>query len=74
MTSAPKKNIDADERIRTTLRVPAPLYDSLQESAMRNGHSMNAEILGRLEGKDLHELKQQNLEIMAMLRDILDKI
>lgn len=60
--------------IKTSLRLPGNLRDELLDAAARNGHSMNAEILARLQGSPLDDLKRQNEEIKETLRKILDKL
>lgn len=37
------------ETIRTSLRIPRPLYDMLHEAAQKRGMTMHAEMLDRLE-------------------------
>lgn len=66
------------DQVRTQLRIPQQLHSSLSEAAARNGRSLNAEILARLQVDPIlagiEELKQQNLELKALTRLVLDSV
>lgn len=74
MRIPPAQETKQRDYVKTALRLPEKLRDELQDAAARNGRSMNAEILARLEMDQLEEIKQQNVEIKAMLRAVLDKL
>ena len=48
-TSMSTKNIEEDNYTRITLRIPKALHAELSERAAEKSHSMNAEIIGRLQ-------------------------
>ena len=59
--------------INTALRLPTELHGEIRQAADRNGRSMNAEIVARLQESPLDDVKRQNDEIKAMIRQLLDR-
>jgi hypothetical protein len=72
------KDRKQEDHVRTQLRIPRLLHNGLTEAAERNGRSLNAEILARLQVDPLLEgiedLKRQNLELKDIARKILDNV
>lgn len=64
--------------IKTSLRVPPSLHASMIEAAENSGRTLNAEILERLTSAEdrsvLGQLVQQNAELKAMMREMLERI
>jgi hypothetical protein len=64
--------------VRTQLRIPKQLHNTLTDAAARNGRSLNAEILSRLQVSPvldgIEELKRQNTELRDIARRILDSV
>lgn len=57
--------------IKTALRIPKALHESLIAAAENNGHSLNDEMLARLNTSQLDEITKQHEELKMMLRQIL---
>jgi predicted HicB family RNase H-like nuclease len=74
MVNPPKQKIKQQGYVQTAVRLPPDLHDDLRDAATRSGHSLNAEILARLRTSPLEEIKRQNVELKAMLREVLDKM
>lgn len=64
--------------IKTSLRLPPEVRQSVQAAAKANGRTMNQEIVARiLEGEDRATFKQlikQNDELRALMREMLEQI
>lgn len=64
--------------VRTQLRIPKQLHNTLTDAAARNGRSLNAEILARLQVSPvldgIEEIKRQNTELKDIARRILDSV
>jgi hypothetical protein len=54
--------------------MPRSLREELKDAAERNGRTMNAEILYRLQASPLDELKKQNEELKKLIREVLDRL
>ena len=78
MQKPPKFTGSQDEYVKTALRLPAALHTELKDAAERNGHSMNAEILARLQEAPalarLDRIGKDQREIKAMVREMLGVI
>jgi HAMP domain-containing protein len=63
--------------LKTTVRLPAPLQEALREAAIVNDHSMNDEIIQRLQfypiATRLDEIEQQNAELRRMVQQLIDR-
>jgi hypothetical protein len=66
------------DHVRSQLRIPVELHAKLTAAAERNGRSLNAEILARLEPDPivatLEVLKQDNAELKFLAREILQNL
>ncbi|MDW5417724.1 Arc family DNA-binding protein [Iodobacter sp. CM08] len=71
-----------DDIIRTQIRVPGPLYEELKERAEQNHHSLNSEMILRLQAslteqeqllKRMSLLEQQNQNILQLLQQLILK-
>ena len=64
--------------IQTAVRIPPELHAELQDAAERNGRSMNAEILGRLQAAPINtrldKIGKDQREIKAMVKEMLGVI
>lgn len=64
--------------IKTAVRLPPDLHAEIQDAAARNGRSMNAEIVARLQAEHvsslLGTLARDITEIKTMNREILDVV
>jgi len=72
------KKATQDDFVKTSLRLPQDLHESLSALAEYNGHSLNAEILAHLRAAPLLELVQtlvkDNADMKLMLRELLDQV
>lgn len=71
MNKPPLQQPKQQDHIKTAIRVPPALHAELLNAAEQNGHSLNAEMLARLNTSPLNELKRQNEELKMMLREVL---
>lgn len=60
--------------MQSAVRMPRSLRNELKDAAKRNGRTMNAEILARLQASPFDELKQQNEELRKLVRQVLDHV
>lgn len=62
----------------TTIRLPPALHAELKDSAARNGHSMNLEIINRLTaalpGLTLSDISRQNVKTQKMIQRLIDTL
>jgi uncharacterized protein with von Willebrand factor type A (vWA) domain len=62
----------------TTVRLPPDLHATIKDSAARNGHSMNVEIIARLTaappGLTLSDISRQNVKTQKMLQRLIDTL
>jgi hypothetical protein len=62
---------------KTTVRLPAPLREEIDQAAALADHSMNDEIILRLKlhpiGKRLERLEQDNAELRRMVQQLIDR-
>lgn len=76
MKNLPIKKSSQENYRKTSLRLPPELHAELSAAAEYHGHSLNAEILTRLQATPLLELVQtlvrDNTELKTMLRELLD--
>lgn len=60
----------------TTVRLPPPLHAEIKEAAAKAGHSMNDEIIMRLESHTqaiaFSELSEQNAALQRMIQQLID--
>lgn len=47
-----------NDQFRSQFRLPGPLYDRLKDSAAREGRSLNAEIVARLDASFMPDLRE----------------
>lgn len=77
MTKPPIQKTTQSNFIQSGVRFPPALHKELQEAALLHGHSMNAEIIARLEAAPiqgrLDELIKSNAELKRMVKQLLDK-
>lgn len=67
-----QKSIHANS-VTTSIRIPRPLHEALQEAALSQGWSLNVEILMRLGSPQIDAIRRQNDEIKDMLRMLLSR-
>lgn len=71
MHKPPVQQPKQKDYIKTAIRIPVSLHEALSLAAEQNGHSLNAEMLARLNTSPLEEIKRQNDELKMMLRQVL---
>lgn len=71
MIKPPVQQPKQQNHVKTALRIPKELHQSLLDAADHNGHSLNDEMLARLNTTLLDEITKQNAELKLMLRQIL---
>lgn len=74
MSTPPIQQPKQQTHIKTAIRVPAGLHQELTAAAERNGRSLNAEMLSRLNASPLDDVKRQNEELKMMLRQVLQHL
>lgn len=74
----PTKKNSQESYINTGVRLPVALHTELRDAAERNGRSMNAEIIARLQAEPVYvalaDIKRQSTAMKAMMREILDLV
>lgn len=73
MTKSPPKKLDQSNYRKTSFRIPPDLYDEIAADAERNGRSMNAEIIARLQADHFAAVASELAEMKVMIRKLLDK-
>lgn len=63
-----------DEYHKTSLRLPIDLHLDIRDAAARNGCSMNAEIIARLQASPADAVMVELAELKRMMRLVLDQI
>jgi predicted HicB family RNase H-like nuclease len=62
----------------TTVRLPPALHAAIKEAAAKAGHSMNDEIILRLDSyaraMELGDIAQQNMELQRMVQRLIDRL
>ncbi|MGZ4872753.1 MAG: Arc family DNA-binding protein [Candidatus Angelobacter sp.] len=71
MIKPPVQQPKQQNHVKTALRIPKELHESLVQAANANGHSLNDEMLARLDTTLLNEITKQNEELKLMLRQVL---
>lgn len=71
MIKPPTQQPKQQTYIKTAVRIPPSLHQALKEAAQQNEHSLNDEMLARLNTTLLEELTRQNEELKMMLRQVL---
>ncbi|MBY0243162.1 MAG: Arc family DNA-binding protein [Burkholderiaceae bacterium] len=78
MIKPPIQKQAQQDYIKTALRIPRDLHADILDAAERNGRSMNAEIIARLQAEPVNDLLTQLardvIEIKALDREILDVV
>lgn len=73
MPNPPKTKPARAGYVQSSLRIPQQLRDALLVAAEKNGRSLNAEILARLEMSPLEDIKRQNEEIKTLVKILIDR-
>jgi predicted HicB family RNase H-like nuclease len=71
MTKPPIQQPKQKSHVKTAIRIPRALHEELKQAAIENEHSLNDEMLARLNTTLLDELTKQNDELKMMLRQVL---
>jgi predicted HicB family RNase H-like nuclease len=71
MTKPPVQQPKQQSYVKTALRIPQSLHETLKEAAKENDHSLNDEMLARLNTTLLEEITKQNEELKMILRQVL---
>lgn len=73
MTKPPAQKQE-QKRFHTMLRLPPELADEIKAAAERHGHSMNAEIIARLQASPMDAVMAELADLKRMLRTALDQL
>lgn len=71
MTKPPIQQPKQQDPVKTAVRMSPSLHKVLKQAAEENQHSLNDEMLARLNTSLLEEITKQNEEIKTMLRQVL---
>lgn len=71
MNTPPIRQPKQKNYVKTAIRLPTALHEALVTAAEQNGHSLNAEMISRLNVAPLDDIKRQNEELKMMLRQVL---
>ncbi|MFZ3286595.1 MAG: Arc family DNA-binding protein [Telluria sp.] len=74
MTKPPVKKIDQSGYIKTSMKLPPDLHAEVVRAAELHGHSMNSEIIARLQTRQFDDLRAELAEVRAMVRKVLDQM
>lgn len=74
MTNPPKQKATQKHYIHSAVRLPPELNESIKLTAERNGRSMNAEIIARLQAGPTEAILAELAEMKQMLRKVLDQM
>ena len=73
MKMPPTQKQAQTDYIQTAVRMPRKLRDEIQATAERNGRSMNAEIIARLQASPLDTVLAEMADLKRMVRTLLDQ-
>lgn len=71
MLKPPVQKPKQQSYVKTAIRIPQELHLDLTRAAKENDHSLNDEMLARLNTTLLGEITRQNEELKMMLRQVL---
>lgn len=71
MIKPPIQQPKQQDHVKTAVRMPPSLHKTLKQAAEENQHSLNDEMLARLNTSMLEQLTKQNEEIKMLLRQVL---
>jgi hypothetical protein len=74
MTKPPIQKQSQKDYVQSAVRLPRALREELKDAAKRNGRTMNAEIIARLQSSHFDDIKQQNEELKKLIRQVLDQL
>lgn len=74
MPKPPRQKADQKNYIHSAVRLPPELNEEIKSAAERNGRSMNAEIIARLQASPMDAVMVELAELKRMLRVALDQI
>lgn len=78
MAKPPIQKPSQEAYVQSAVRLPPDLHAELKDSAERNGRSMNAEIIARLQAipidDQLNKLARDQAEIKTLAREILEVV
>ena len=73
MTNPPSQRASQKHYIHSAVRLPPELNEEIKAAAKRNGHSMNAEIITRLQESPVEAIMARLDRLERMLHLILDQ-
>ncbi len=77
MKKPPVKKETQKLYVQSAVRFPPKLHQELHDAAKRNGRSMNAEVIARLDSTPiqtkLEEIIDGNNELKALIKQIIDQ-
>lgn len=74
MTKPPIRKTIQDDYVQVKVRLPPKVHAALHEAAERNAHSLNAEIVARLQTDAIDELRQEIAGLKMLIRETLDRL
>lgn len=74
MKKTPVKITSQENYVHSAVRLPPELRQAIKEAAAKNGRSMNAEILARLQDNPIEPILSELADLKQMLRKILDQM
>lgn len=73
MKKTPIKKLDQSDYVKSALRIPVELRNELLTAAERNGRSMNAEIIFRLQSDQLAPVMEELARLRVMVQQLIDR-
>lgn len=73
MTNPPTKKKGQKDHVKTAVRLPPELNEEVKSAAFRNGRSMNAEIIARLQASQLDSVLARLDKIERMVQALIDR-
>lgn len=74
MKKPPIKTTSQESYVHSAVRMPPELRVSIKIAAEKNGRSMNAEILARLQDNQMEPVLQELADLKQMMRKLLDQL
>ena len=73
MTKPPIKKVSQKDYVHSAVRLPPALRDEIRAAAERNGRSVNAEILARLQSGPADAVMIELARLRAMVQQLIDR-
>ncbi|MES2319971.1 MAG: Arc family DNA-binding protein [Pseudomonadota bacterium] len=73
MKKSPIDKLDQSRYVKSALRMPSELRNELKAAAEHNGRSMNAEIIARLQERQMDAVLSELARLRAMMQLLIDR-